>query len=129
MYDLFGSFALYFGKKFNDYSEYRLTQMFDIQNNPSNTLYLSSRSLNKTTYKNISLEDLSSFNFEFVRSEMNHGIYKNKNKVIVLKYFGRAKQLVNTPYMIEVNFGDYIVFSNGLLMIVPKNKFKSLFKK
>ncbi len=127
MYEFFGPAAIKFGKKYKDNSEYRLTQKFDIDHNPLDSFYLSNRSLEKTTYMEVGLEDISKFNFEFVRSEMNHGIYANNNPATVLKYLGRSRQLVNSPYMIDLNFGDYICFSNGLLMVVPKDKFNKLF--
>lgn len=127
MYEYFGPIAIRFGKKYKDNSEYRLTQKFDIDHTPLDSFYLSSRSLEKTTYMEVSLEDISKCNFEFARSEMNHGIYKNNNTVTVVKYYGKSRQLVNSPYMIDLNYGDYICFSNGLLMVVPKDKFNNLF--
>ena len=128
MYEFYGPMAVRFGKKYNDDCEYRITQKFDIDHKPLDSFYLSNRSLEKTSYMEVSVEDISRFNFNFVRSEMNHGIYKNNNPATVVKYLGKKKQVVNSPYMIDVNFGDYIVFSNGLLMVVPKNKFNLLFK-
>ena len=127
MYEFFGPVAIKFGKKYKDNCEYRLTQKFDSNHTPLDSFYLSNRSLEKTTYMEVILEDISKFNFEFVRSEMNHGIYKNNNSVTVVKYYGKPRQLVNSPYMIDINFGDYICFANGLLMIVPKDKFNELF--
>lgn len=128
MYEFYGPMAIKFGKKYKDNSEYRITQKFDINHKPLDSFYLSSRSLEKTTYMDIDIESLAKFNLNFVRSEMNHGIYTNNNSVTVIRYYGKAKQLVNSPYMLDMNFGDYIVFSNGLMMIVPKNKFNLLFK-
>lgn len=116
-----------FGRNYNDLCDYRLTQKFDFDNNPTNIFFISNRSLEKTTYTVLSIDEVSKLNFNFLRSEMNHGIYKSNNKAKAIKYFGKSKQLVNSPYMIELNFGDYIVISNELMMVVPKKKFKLLF--
>lgn len=129
MAELYQPLCNLFGKKLLDNSEYRLTQIFDPENNSYNLFYFSNRSLEKTTYKQITFKEFANFDFSFIRSEMNHGIYKNNKKVKAIKYFGKSKLVVNSPYMIEINSGDYIVFSNDLMMVVPKNKFKLLFKK
>ena len=63
MYEFFGPVAIKFGKKYKDNCEYRLTQKFDIDHTPLDSFYLSNRSLEKTTYMEVILENISKFNF------------------------------------------------------------------
>jgi hypothetical protein len=55
-------------------------------------------------------------------------VRKKKTKTKVFRFFGKKKLIVNSPYMIEINFGDYIAMSNGLIMVIPKKLYKNLFK-
>jgi hypothetical protein len=41
---------------------------------------------------------------------------------------GKSKIIVNSPYMIKINFGDFIAISNDLLMIIPRKDKKKFFK-
>lgn len=120
-----------FGKEHNDNSEYRLTQIFDTENKPTESFYYSNYSLGPfTTYKTVSLEDFTNnFGLEFVRAENKHGIFTKNTKTKILKFYGKSKTIVNSPYMIELNKGDYLALSNDLILIVPKDQYLSLFTK
>jgi hypothetical protein len=128
VYEFFCKLAAKSLKTYQDLSEYRVTQIFDESGSPKSEFYLSSRSIQFTTFRVFTIEEMQAFNLSFMRSEYNHGIYSTSNKAKVVRYWGRKKQIVNTPYLIDVKFGDYLVFTNGLMLIVPKEKFKSLYK-
>jgi hypothetical protein len=73
-------------------------------------------------------EFTSLYNLEFMSRENNNGIFKKTTKTKILRYLGRSKMIVNSPYMIKICFGDYIAISNDLLMIIPRKDKKKLFK-
>lgn len=120
-----------FGKKLNDNSEYRMTQIFDTENKPTEFFYYSNYSLGPlTTYKSVSLEDFTNnFGLHFVRAENKHGIFTKNTKTKIIKFYGKSKKIVNSPYIIELNRGDYLALSNDLILIVPKNQYSNLFTK
>ena len=99
-------------------------------NQPTEEFYYSNKSLGPgTTYIPCTMKEFtSSFNLEFSGREKNNGIFKKKTKTKVFRFFGKKKLIVNSPYMIEINFGDYIAISNGLIMVIPKKLYKNLFK-
>ena len=133
----YGKFFEYFEKKVKvfglpkkDLCEYRMTQVYDENNQPTEVFYYSNKSLGaNTTYKQVTMKEFTSyFNLEFMTREKNNGIFKKKTRTKAIRFWGKTKLIVNTPYMIEIFPGDYIAISNDLLMVIPKKKFKKLFK-
>ena len=118
------------GKMYQDLCEYKLTQIFDGMGQATEEFYYSNRSLeDKTTYITTNVKEFtSSYNLDFLRREGNHGIFKKNTPSAVVRYYGVNKVVVNSPYMIPLNFGDYVCIANGLLMVIPKEKFETLFK-
>jgi hypothetical protein len=128
-YEHFAPLIKKFGIAKKDYCEYRLTQMFDQNNQPTEDFYYSNKSLEFTTYKQTTMKEFTSlYNLEFVCRENNNGIFKKHTKTKILRYLGKSKIIVNSPYMIKINFGDFIAISNDLLMIIPRKDKKKLFK-
>jgi len=113
-----------------DLCEYRLTQVFDENNQPTEDFYYSNKSLGpNTTYKSTNLKEFTdNYNLEYLTRERNNGIFNKKTKTKIFPFFGVSKLIVNTPYMIKINFGDFIAISNDLLMVIPKSMKKNLFK-
>lgn len=118
------------GKMYQDLCEYKLTQIFDEMGQATEEFYYSNRSLeDKTTYKTTNVKEFtSSYNLSFLRREGNHGIFSKNTPSVIVRYYGINKVVVNSPYMIPLKFGDYVCIANGLLMIIPKEKFETLFK-
>lgn len=128
-YELVSHYVIEFGKSYNDKSLYRLTQCFDAENNPSEYFYYSNYSLGKnTSFKSVrALEFTKSFGLVFLKRENNHGIFNKTTKTKVWKYWGKSRQVVNGPYILKINFGDYLSLSNDLLLIIPKQNMKQYF--
>lgn len=129
-FDFYNKTIEKFGFSKTDLCEYRLTQVYDENNQPTEEFYYSNKSLGPgTTYIPCTMKEFtSSFNLEFSGREKNNGIFNKKTKTKVFRFFGKKKLIVNSPYMIEINFGDYIAISNGLIMVIPKKLYKNLFK-
>lgn len=129
-FDFFNKAIEKFGLAKNDLCEYRLTQVYDELNQPTEQFYYSNKSLGPgTTYIPCTMKEFtSSFNLEFVSREKNNGLFKKKTKTKLIQFWGKKKLIVNSPYMIEIKFGDYIAVSNGLIMVIPRKLYKNLFK-
>jgi len=129
-FEFFNNTIKAFGIPKVDLCEYRLTQVYDHLNQPTEEFYYSNKSLGPgTTYIPCTMKQFtSSFNLEFFGREKNNGIFKKKTKTKVFKFLGKKKLIVNSPYMIEINFGDYLAVSNGLIMVIPRKLYKKLFK-
>ncbi len=129
-FDFFNKTIEKFGLAKNDLCEYRLTQVYDELNQPTEQFYYSNKSLGPgTTYIPCTMKEFtSSFNLEFAGREKNNGLFKKKTKTKLIQFWGKKKLIVNSPYMIEIKFGDYIAVSNGLIMVVPRKLYKNLFK-
>lgn len=119
------------GKQYNDLCLYRMTQCFDDENKPSEFFYYSNHSLGEnTTYQSTTaIEFTKNYNLLFNRRENNHGLFNKNSKTKLIRYWGKSRKVVNSPYILNLNFGDYLALSNNLLMFIPKNKKKELFVK
>jgi hypothetical protein len=113
-----------------DYCQYRLTQVFDELNEPTEEFYYSNKSLGaNTTYKPTNLKEFTKlYKLKFIERENNNGIFNKQTRTKVILYLGRKKAIVNSPYMIEIKFGDYIAVSNNLLMVIPRKMQRKLFR-
>lgn len=118
-----------FGKLYDDLNEYGLEQIHNENGEPTDQLLYFSDSLDVSTYKIILFDDIEANNLDFVGSYDNRGIFRKTSKTKVLRYWGPSKMIVNHPNMVPISRGDYIFITNDLLNVMPKNKFKELFKR
>lgn len=118
-----------FGKLYDDLNEYGLEQIHNENGEPTDQLLYFSDSLDVSTYKIILFDDIEANNLDFVGSYDNRGIFRKTSKTKVLRYWGPNKMIVNHPNMVPISRGDYIFITNDLLNVMPKNKFKELFKR
>jgi hypothetical protein len=118
-----------FGKLYDDLNEYGLEQIHNENGEPTDQLLYFSDSLDVSTYKIILFDDIEANNLDFVGSYDNRGIFRKTSKTKVLRYWGPNKMIVNHPNMVPIFRGDYIFITNDLLNVMPKNKFKELFKR
>jgi hypothetical protein len=127
----FAPFIQTIGIPKKDLCEYRLTQVYDESTHePTDEFYYSNKSLgSNTTYKPTTMKEFTnSYNLEFLCRDRNTGLFNKKTKTKTLIYLGKKKMIVNSPYMVEVKFGDVIAISNDLLMVIPRKIYKKLFR-
>ena len=129
-YEFFNKIVNKYGFSKKDLCTYRLTQVYDHENRPTDEFYYSNKSLGaNTTYKQTYMKEfMSSYNLEFAGRDKNNGLFTKNSKTKVFWFLGRNKLIINSPYMVHIKFGDFIAISNDLLMVIPIKEFKQLFK-
>ena len=87
-FEHFGPIIKKIGFAKSDFCEYRMTQVFDQNNQPTEEFYYSNKSLEMTTYKPTTMKEFTSmFNLVFQCRENNNGIFK-----LIIEYLSGQKE-------------------------------------